>query len=253
MKMEEVEACLQQLGACFAALDEQLATPPSLDAAALRRREAALAAYRRLWGGVLEIQRDPARRGLPVAVHKSEHGHAAALSLPFGAASLTARPLPSFEAAREALPAGAFAHVAGHVVFRAGPLLLHAGAARVYDGRPLIKSDGRPELPTRVLPCCRADCRAAAKRQSCKFYHDPAEFPGARDVRNFHVESWSALRRRLYCGAQPPLSPIELGIFLDQIALDVLTASTLSPAAVAAKLCERWRDQRREAPPDVVE
>lgn len=75
-----------------------------------------------------------------------------------------------------------------HFAVRVGPCVFHANIGRVYIGAPPRSAGPVPrETPERVKECRRAKCQGGA---SCRYYHDPEEYPGSTDVRNFMSDSW---------------------------------------------------------------
>ena len=83
-----------------------------------------------------------------------------------------------------------------HFAVRIGPCVLHGNVGKIYRGPP-PRSAGPVALdsPEHVKECRRAKCRGDA---SCRYYHDPARFPGACNVRNYIADSW------LYAGSASP-------------------------------------------------
>jgi len=70
-----------------------------------------------------------------------------------------------------------------HFAVRIGGCVLHANLGCIYRGAP---SRGT-EKPECVKECRRAKCTGGAE---CRYYHDPENFAGSTDVRNFMADSW---------------------------------------------------------------
>lgn len=75
-----------------------------------------------------------------------------------------------------------------HFAVRIGQCVLHGNLGKIYRGPP-PRSAGpvARDPPEHVKECHRAKCRGDA---GCRYYHDPARFPGAGNVRNFMADSW---------------------------------------------------------------
>jgi hypothetical protein len=67
-----------------------------------------------------------------------------------------------------------------HFAFRIGPCVLHGNLGQVYDAPR--------EAPERVKACRRDRCKGGP---GCRYYHDPAEFLGSSDVRNYAAGAWA--------------------------------------------------------------
>lgn len=76
-----------------------------------------------------------------------------------------------------------------HFAVRIGGCVFHANLGRIYRGAP-PRGAGTValEMPERVKECRRAKCGGAG--MGCRYYHDPENFAGATDVRNFMADSW---------------------------------------------------------------
>lgn len=129
-----------------------------------------------------------------------------------------------------------------HFAVRFGSCVLHAGVGRVYRSPP-AKSAGQ-ETPARVKECRHLKC---GTDKGCRYYHDPEEYPGSTDIRNYMVDSWlyspttAAARygtRRF--GSRPDLDVDIQGVsaedarrFLHQTAHDIICAVILWKYVVA--------------------
>jgi hypothetical protein len=72
-----------------------------------------------------------------------------------------------------------------HFAVKVAGCVLHAGLGHIYRGAPFRggTGDGPPRC---VKECHRSKCAG----EGCQYYHDPEEFPGSANVRNFMAESW---------------------------------------------------------------
>jgi hypothetical protein len=144
-----------------------------------------------------------------------------------------------------------------HFAVRIGGCVLHANLGHIYRGAP-PRSAGpvARETPERVKECRRARCGGTGA--GCRYYHDPEEFAGSTDVRNFMADSWH------YTPAAAPgryggrgfgsagdleadirtVSVDEARRFLHQTAHDVLCAAILWQHVVAP-----GRRKNAECPP----
>lgn len=69
-----------------------------------------------------------------------------------------------------------------HFAFRVGATVFHGNVGDfVYPGFP--------KKTARRRECRRPGCRGAGG--GCRYYHDPARHPGARDIRDFGAEAWA--------------------------------------------------------------
>ena len=119
----------------------------------------------------------------------------------------------------------------GHFAFRLGSCVFHGNVGQIYPA-------GRgARAPQRLKDCRRPGCEAGG---GCPYYHDPARFPGAADVRNYAASSWeysppaAPLRPGRHFGSAPSLEADlraagaeEARCRLDQVAHDVLCALLL--------------------------
>lgn len=132
-----------------------------------------------------------------------------------------------------------------HFAVRIGGCVLHANLGRIYRGAP-PRSAGlvAHEAPERVKECRRARCAGTG---TCRYYHDPEEFAGSTDARNFMADSWhytpaaSPARygaRRIGSAREIEADIRAIGLdearrFLHQTAHDVLCAAILWQHVIA--------------------
>ena len=132
-----------------------------------------------------------------------------------------------------------------HFAVRIGGCVLHANLGRIYRGAP-PRSAGpvAHEAPERVKECRRARCAGSG---ACRYYHDPEEFAGSTETRNFMADSWhytpaaSPARygaRRIGSAREIEADIRAIGLdearrFLHQTAHDVLCAAILWQHVVA--------------------
>lgn len=131
-----------------------------------------------------------------------------------------------------------------HFALKIDGVVFHANMAQIYNRfgvRRMFGNGGaQKRLPEKVRACGYPAC---GKPTTCQYYHDPALFPGSRDVRNFTAESF------IYA---PPIVPArgagpfrrfgsienldadlrlisrdEARLFMDQVAHEVLCALVL--------------------------
>ncbi len=73
-----------------------------------------------------------------------------------------------------------------HFAVRVGAVVFHGNLGQVYPSG----GQGGERCPERVKECrLRKDC-ARRVAGGCAYYHNPADVPGSRDVRNFMADSW---------------------------------------------------------------
>jgi hypothetical protein len=122
-----------------------------------------------------------------------------------------------------------YLRTAGHFAVRVGPLFLHGSIGIIYDStRELTK-----------IKYCQYGSRCI-NINTCTYYHDPLEFPGSRDVKNFAATSF------LYNGTNDrrggrrigsrdrfdadilQVQPEDIKTYLDQVAHDFFCAVLIS-------------------------
>jgi hypothetical protein len=114
--------------------------------------------------------------------------------VPFlGALTLTATVVPPTLRGREeifaAISDGGLHYIPRwkHFAVRVGGLVLHARPGRIYPTSPGRQNHPRPK-PERIKECRRGGCRGGG---GCLYYHDPEEFEGSTDARNFMADAWA--------------------------------------------------------------